>query len=110
MKRHCFKNRIEAWANGPVVPDTFYAYHKGQFAVSSWPKGDPNKLTTTQKETVDAVLGYYGDKTSQWLSALTHQESPWRDAREGIAPGDVCNAEITQAAMAEYYGGLPQPK
>jgi uncharacterized phage-associated protein len=100
-----FKNRIEAWANGPVVPD-LYNVHRGKFAMSSWPKGDRDRLNKSERETVDAVLAYYGTKSSQWLSALTHQEAPWRDAREGVAPGDFCDAEISQASMAEYYGGL----
>jgi hypothetical protein len=33
-------------------------------------------------------------------------EDPWRDARGGLAPGARSNAEITQAAMAEYYTAL----
>src|SRR6185437_4188896 len=100
-----FKNRIEAWANGPVAPD-LYNCHRGQFTIAAWPKGDFHKLTVKQRETIDAVLHYYGDKSSQWLSTLTHQEAPWRDAREGVAPGGFCDTEITQAAMAEYYGSL----
>jgi len=102
-----FKNRIEAWANGPVIPD-LYEVHRGKFAIASWPKGDPKKLTKNQMDTVEAVIEFYGVKSSQWLSALSHQEKPWRDAREGIAPGGFCNAEITQASMAEYYDSLVQ--
>jgi uncharacterized phage-associated protein len=52
------------------------------------------------------VLNTYGKKTSQWLSDLTHAESPWRDARGDLAPGERGSSEITPAAMAEYYGSL----
>src|SRR5215469_1202011 len=102
-----FRNRVEAWANGPVIPDLYNA-HRGMFKIAAWPKGDPSKLNTTQKETVDAVLGFYGAKPSQWLSDLTHSEAPWRDARYGFAPGQFCSNEITPAAMMEYYSGLPR--
>src|SRR5271157_4427990 len=61
-----FKARIEAWANGPVVP-SLYNLHRGKFDVARWP-GDPNALTDSERETVDAVLRFYGDKSSQWLS------------------------------------------
>lgn len=97
-----FSEPIKAWVNGPVVPE-LYAVHRGQFKVSSWPKGDPARLTPTQRETVDAVLDYYGNKSSQWLSDLTHREAPWVDARKGLEPGDPGNRVITHAAMAEYY-------
>ena len=30
-----FEARIEAWANGPVIPE-LYNEHRGQFLVNSW--------------------------------------------------------------------------
>ena len=100
-----FRNRIEAWINGPVVP-SLYEIHRGKFEVKEWPKGDPDSLTAVQRETVDAVLKFYGDKSSQWLSELTHSEEPWRAARRGLAPSDRGGNEITHDAMAEYYSSL----
>jgi len=99
-----FRSKIEAWANGPVVPD-LYERHRGQFKVAKW-EGVPSALNQTQKETVDAILGSYGDKPSQWLSDLTHQEDPWKEARAGLAPGERGSRVITHASMAEYYGSL----
>lgn len=100
-----FQERIEAWANGPTVPD-IYTCHRGQFMISKWEQGNSAKLESPQKDTVNAVLKYYGDQTGQYLSELTHQEAPWKDARIGMAPGQRGNSEITHAAMAEYYGSL----
>lgn len=100
-----FEERIEAWANGPVVP-ALYAEHKGLFKVSTWKKGHPKRLTAKQRESIDAVLQYYGDRPSQWLSDLTHRESPWLDARQGLGPGERGSQLISHASMAEYYGGL----
>lgn len=102
-----FRDRIEAWVNGPVVPN-LYAAHRGMFDVKTWPKGDSDNLTAVQRETVDAVLAFYGDKSSQWLSELTHFEQPWKEARRGLAPTDRGGNEITHAAMAEYYSSLPR--
>lgn len=97
-----FDEPIQAWVNGPVVP-ALYKVHKGQFKVSDWPKGNPKKLTPVQRKTIDAVLNYYGPRSSQWLSDLTHREAPWLKARRGLEPGDVGSREITHADMAEYY-------
>jgi uncharacterized phage-associated protein len=69
--------------------------------------GDPNTLDADARETVDSVLSYYGDKTPQWLSDLTHAEAPWKNARGNLAPGASCQREITHEAMAEYYEALP---
>ena len=104
-ERPLFPETIRAWANGPVVYE-LYDMHRGLFEVLGWRKGDSTELDQDEKDTVDSVLDFYGDKSSQWLSDLTHREDPWRHARDGLPPGERGNNEITHAAMAEYYGGL----
>jgi uncharacterized phage-associated protein len=100
-----FPERIEAWANGPVVP-ALYQRHRGNFTVTQWSAGDVSKLTTKERGSVDAVLKFYGDKDAFWLSELTHREVPWKSARKGLSKGERGNNEITKAAMAEFYGAL----
>jgi uncharacterized phage-associated protein len=99
-----FSEAIEAWANGPVTP-ALYNQHKGQFVVTTI-DGTPSHLTPNQQETIDKVLEFYGDKSSQWLSDLTHQEDPWIQARKGLKAGERGNQEISLASMAEYYSSL----
>ena len=100
-----FKSKIEAWVAGPVIP-ALYSEHRGLFSVSKWALGDDTKLAKDDKETINAVIKYYGGKTAQQLSDLTHREAPWVDARKGIADGERGNTVITEAALAEYYGSL----
>jgi len=100
-----FEDRIEAWANGPVAP-VLYDWHRGLYQLISCSRGNPDALTGSQQETVDAIIDSYADKSSQWLSDLTHSEDPWRDARAGLAPGQRGNREISHSSMAEYYGSL----
>jgi uncharacterized phage-associated protein len=103
-----FEEPIEAWANGPVVRDLF-DLHKGEFLIKSLPvKAHASRLTSTQQETIDAVLKEYGNKSSQWLSDLTHLESPWINARQkaGLVDGERGNAVITHDDMYQYYSAL----
>jgi len=105
-ERPLFSDRIEAWANGPVVR-TLYNQHRGQFHVSSC-SGRPDALTAEETSTLESVIDFYGPRSAAWLSELTHNEAPWKDARAnaGLAPGQRGDVEIDQAAMAEYYGSL----
>ena len=103
--RPLFKDRIEAWANGPVIPNLYRA-HRGHYLVGRVPGGDARRLKKAERETVDRVLDYYGHRASYWLSALTHSERPWKEAREGLRAGERGNAEIKLAVMGEYYGAL----
>lgn len=105
-ERPLFAGVIQAWANGPVSPE-LYREHRGKFQLQAGDiPGDSQALSPSERETVDGVLNHYGDKDSLWLSELTHAEPPWREAREGLAPGEPGGREITHSAMAEYYGSL----
>lgn len=99
-----FLEDIQAWANGPVVRE-LYDRHKGLYKVKSW-DGNPDVFDPEERETIDGVLGFYGDKPSQWLSDLTHRESPWLEARKGLSPGERGENVISHASMAEYYSSL----
>jgi uncharacterized phage-associated protein len=105
-ERPLFSERIEAWANGPVVP-ALYERHRGEFELERWPWGDAETLTGVEREVVDEVLDFYGPRTAQWLSDLTHRERPWIEARVGLGPGERGAREIGVASMMEYYAGIP---
>jgi len=104
-EQELFTEEIQAWANGPVVR-RLYDFHVGRYKISEVSDGDSAKLSKMQRETVDAVLKYYGDKPSQWLSDLTHAEDPWKNARAGLPAGVRSETVIPHAAMMEYYSSL----
>lgn len=102
-----FNEEFQAWANGPVCFELFDA-HRGQFLISSEDLaayGD-YKLSDCEKETIDIVIETYNKYSSQQLSDMTHQERPWKEAREGFAPGERCHNIISKETMQDYYGGL----
>ena len=68
--------------------------------------GDDKNLSQSEKETIDAVLEHYSDKSAQWLIDLTPLEDPWKMAREGCGPGERCKREIMFDEMMKYYSGL----
>jgi uncharacterized phage-associated protein len=98
-----FPEEIQAWKNGPVVRE-LYESHKGRFRVETIPGGDDDALSEDQENTVDEVLSFYGEKSAQWLSDLTHLEDPWKEAWHKGA-----NSIITKEALAEYYSSIEPP-
>jgi uncharacterized phage-associated protein len=107
-ERPLFNERIEAWIGGPIIP-ALYDEHRKQFMIAAWPWGNAEALDEDARDTVDAVLKFYGTMSGQELSDLTHAERPWQDAREGLAPNERGHAEITQGALYEFYESLPHP-
>ena len=102
-----FSEDFEAWANGPVLR-SLYHEHRGLFKVNTdtFSQGNKEELTKDQVETIDKVLEFYGDKSAQWLSNLTHKESPWKDARGTIEAMASSSEVITKGSMEEYYAAL----
>lgn len=100
-----FKSRIEAWADGPVVPELFNK-HRGAFRISGISGAKSANLSRKEKDTIDKVMKFYGDKSPQWLIDLTHQEGPWREARAGVPDRVGSSRVITPESMGRYYSSL----
>ena len=99
-----FPEDFQAWRGGPVVPE-LYALHRGMFLIrpGELVSGDSSALTDVERALIDGVCSALGDMTGAELSERTHLESPWLNARKGLAPSDPSNAVITQEAMHSYY-------
>ena len=100
-----FCEDIEAWANGPVIRELF-DFHRGSFDIERVRTGNPSLLSQQQRETIDAVLDFYGDKSAQWLIWLSHSEPPWQRARAGLQPTERGCRKISPESMADYYSSL----
>lgn len=102
-----FEEDFQAWANGPVCTE-LYNQHRGLFNINSrrLRTGDSSLLNSTQIETINSVLDYYGGRPAHWLSMLTHKENPWIYARKGVQDGEPCENIITKESMILYYDSL----
>jgi uncharacterized phage-associated protein len=104
-----FKERIEAWAHGPVVANLYsvFADCKNDPIVAENYLNDEGRsganLTEEERELVEAVWDAYKVHSAIQLRNMTHAESPWLDARKGHKAGERCNEEISRAAMKSFF-------
>lgn len=99
-----FGDEVEAWSNGPVV-HRLYSQHRNAFIVSSWPGGSAASLGPDARRIVADVAARYGEFSGDELSAMTHIETPWQQARAGLQEGAWSRRPIPLATMASYYRG-----
>jgi uncharacterized phage-associated protein len=107
-ERRLFPERFEAWANGPVCPE-LYQIHRGRLELRPGDvPGNPAALDRGEKESVNLVLGAYGDLTAHQLSSMTHREPPWvhARARAGVAPLDRSNEPLDDDEIFEFFDAL----
>ncbi len=84
-----FRENIEAWRYGPVIPELYYALkHKDSSLSSNCLEGLANdkdaNFSDDMKELVNAVVNHYKKYKGVELSALTHKRgSPWHKTYKG---------------------------
>lgn len=106
--RQLFPERFEAWANGPVVYE-LYDLHRGRFSLDRGDiAGDPTALDDDERDSVNVVLENFRSYSAHELSAMTHREGPWLDAREraGVADLQRSNEELRDEEIADFFGAL----
>lgn len=106
--RMLFPEHFEAWANGPVAP-ALYDKHRGRFQLHPGDiPGDPEVLDDGERESIDIVLANLGHLSAADLSATTHREPPWRNARlrAGAAPLERSTEPIDVEEICEFFDAL----
>lgn len=105
--RPIFSEDFQAWANGPVCPE-LYDKHRGTYMLKQEFLSDFSgfEFNEADTHTIEEVLSFYGGKETFYLSELTHNERPWRAARDDTPMGEPSNAVISKESMQEYYAGI----
>ncbi|MGW4461481.1 type II toxin-antitoxin system antitoxin SocA domain-containing protein [Micromonospora sp. NPDC004704] len=97
-----FEEPIEAWRQGPVVPE-LYQRHRGRQQIRDWPDGDPTMLSPDERSSVEWVAANYGKFSAIELSQMTHNELPWRAARVGLPDNARSNAPLGRELIQNFY-------
>ena len=96
MDSPLYEDDITAFEYGPVVYSVWDKYRYKRTITRRTVVGNPDALTETEQEVVDAVVEVYRKIDPFDLADLTHQEDPWVDAWSG-------DKRITHSAMRDYY-------
>lgn len=96
---------FQAWADGPVEPKLHSEnkYNRSNQWSTVLPSADIDRLSDSDKAVIDSVLDFYGNLTKDELIEQTHAESPWQEARRGVAEGAPSKNPLSQSAMKAVY-------
>jgi len=114
-----FGEAPQAWVNGPVYPTIYHiyrnkatnmcdhldstAFYDGDALTGLATLTEKLGLNADQLETVESVIMMYGKQSQNQLIWLTHSELPWASARNGLAPYERSEREISLDTMYSYY-------
>ena len=90
-----FDERIEAWTNGPVIPDVYSHYKEhGKNALPA-EDIDDSKYTDEIKEVLEEVYEVFGQYSAWKLKTMTADEPPWSNTTRA----EIINHE----RLKEYF-------
>lgn len=106
-----FDEKLEAWPNGPVFPNLYHELKGfGASPISTDiinDEGAVEKKISDLPEKIRQIIDYVYDKysalTAFELVTLTHNESPWRNARKGLEPTDTVSNQIKDEDILKEY-------
>lgn len=99
---HLFLNQFEAWVHGPVDPGLYRQYKS--YGWQEIPKRED--LASVPENTyrfVQEVFNAYGELNGDELEFLTHDEAPWRIARNGLPDYATCSNLISDKDIVDFY-------
>lgn len=97
-------DNFEAWVHGPVCPDLYHEYKNyGWKDIPKISKYSCTEILADSKELIDEVIERYGSYSGDDLEALSHQEQPWLQAREGLEEWNPSTKIISKEVMKNYF-------
>lgn len=103
LDNRLFDSHFEAWVHGPVCPSLYQEYRSYGFQEIPMNKDEKISFEPEVEDVLEQVWEVYGGYSASQLESISHQESPWRNARKGCAAYDICTNRITDADMYLCY-------
>lgn len=105
-----FDGEFQAWIHGPVNRSIYNRFKDSKYMYSNITLEDLGDIdfkfegvTEENKTFIDGVLEVYAQYSDTQLEKMTHDETPWQQARGGLQPYERCEETISDETMASYY-------
>lgn len=95
----CFREAIEAWSFGPVVPEVYHEYKVyGSANIPVRTTDNMGLITKEDEERINIMVDECSKYSASQLVEFTHHQDPWINA---YAQG--FNREITTESIRHYF-------
>lgn len=100
-----FDEDFEAWVHGPALRSLYQKYKKYGWEGLPQPSKHPS-LDDPVPDLLRDIVEIYGTQTAKRIETLTHSETPWIEARNGLPADAPSNAKISKETMRKFYTSL----
>lgn len=105
IKNLLFIEKPEAWVHGPVFRTLYDAYRI--YGWNNIPKVEKSSLKDKGLEKfLDSIWDVFGKYDGDELEVMTHKETPWIKARNGISAIAPSTEKINKEDIYLYYSNI----
>ncbi|MBF0343717.1 MAG: SocA family protein [Nitrospirae bacterium] len=102
FKQPLFKECIEAWTYGPVIPDLYQKYKEyGKSGIPAEDNFNPGMITEKDREFLDEIFDVFGQFSAIRLKDIAHEDECWRQAYDRC-PGSIITYEAMTEDLVKY--------
>ena len=98
-----FKEDIQAWPHGPVIPklyDKYKSYGSGALPTTNL-NIDFSKYSSNTIELLDEIYDMYGQFSAWKLRNMTHEEMPWLSTFENGKSNKITHKKLTEYFLTQ---------
>ena len=108
-----FVEDCRAWIHGPVYPEVYdlfrdFKYNPIDDARFALLEGTEDALTDDEKKVIDLVVNTFGMYGGKVLEKITHNETPWIEARKGYGESIPSSELLSKDRIMKYYIAVNQ--
>lgn len=96
--------KFEAWVHGPVNVELYSKYK--MYGWKNICKKNEPKLIPEIKEFLNIIYNTFSGFSGDELENMTHNETPWIEARQGLDPEVPCNYLLNDTTIIQFYKKL----
>lgn len=106
-----FKDDCRAWVHGPVYGSVYHLFKDFKYdpiddCRFAMLKNRYKGLSDAEKSVLDLVISTFGMYNGKTLERVTHNETPWIEARNRFDPDATSEIVISKAKIQDYFTRL----
>lgn len=99
----CFKEPIEAWDFGPVVPEVYYQYKVYGGGLIPAPKSRKYFFNEQDKQLIQGIINECARYSSAALVDITHKQKPWKIAYDKNRRYSNFKGQISNESIYNFF-------
>lgn len=98
-----FENKFEAWVHGPVDPEIYEIYKYNGINLMS--KEEPIVVNFSEEvlKALNTTIDIYGSYDADQLEDISHHQTPWIKAREGLKSSEPSDHRLDDKEIFETF-------